>query len=439
VTAALLAEGFKADPYWWEAVPRGAAELQPLPPDADVVVVGSGYAGLSAAIALRRAGRSVIVVEAQSAGHGASTRSVGMIGGRLRQSFAALSKDFGAEKAHALLRETWEAYGWFCDFVRDEKIDCDLALSGRLICAWTPKDMEGLKRQADFLTTTFGIPAHTVSKDALRSEVVTDLYHGALVLPQDGGVDPAKYHLGLLRLALREGVIVIENTPVTGIVEGGETIEIITARGSLNARDVILATNAYTGRELPWYRRRIIAVGSHMIATSPLAPGELDRLLPAGRLVNDTRKLAYAFRASPDRRRLLVGGRALQVDRVDPVAIARQLKKALVQVFPTLANTSISHAWEGRVGFTFDRIPHIGKRGRVHHALGCNGSGIVMSSYLGRRTAEMVLAGRTTSLFAGQDLPSRPYYHGIPWFMPPMTFALSMQDKARSWLADITR
>ncbi|HEV7258025.1 MAG TPA: FAD-binding oxidoreductase [Bosea sp. (in: a-proteobacteria)] len=433
MSAALLAEGFKAEPYWWEAVPRGTANLRPLPAAADVAIVGSGYAGLSAAIALARAGRSVVVIEAQSAGHGASTRSVGMIGGRLRQSYTALAKDFGAEKALGLLRETWDAYGWFRGFVRDEAIECDLALSGRLICAWTPKDMEGLKRQADFLTKTFGIPAHTIGKEGLRADVATDLYHGAMVLPEDGGVDPAKYHLGLLRLARGEGVEVIEHTAVTGLVEGDEATEIVTARGSVQARDVILATNAYTGRELPWYRRRVIAVGSHMIATSPLPAGEVDRLLPGGQLVNDTRKLAYAFRASPDRQRLLVGGRALQLDRVDPVGIARRLKEVLVLSFPSLADIRVSHAWEGRVGFTFDRIPHMGRRGKVHHVLGCNGSGIVMSSYLGRRTAELLLSGRSTSLFAQQELPARPYYNGIPWFMPPMTFALSLQDRARSW------
>lgn len=429
----LLADGFKAEPYWWEAVRRGTADLRPLPKEADVVIVGSGYAGLSAAITLGRAGRSVVVIEAQSAGYGASTRSVGMIGGRLRQSYAALCKDFGAEKALGLLKETWEAYGWFRGFVRDEAIDCDLALSGRLICAWTQKDLEALKRQADFLTKTFGILAHTVGRDGLRADVATDLYHGAMVLPEDGGVDPAKYHSGLLRLARGEGVEIIEHTAVTGLVEGDEATEIVTARGSVQAREVILATNAYTGAELPWYRRRVIAVGSHMIATEALPGGAVERLLPGGRLVNDTRKLAFAFRASPDRRRLLVGGRALQVDRFDPVAIARRLKQVLVQSFPSLGETRVSHAWEGRVGFTFDRIPHIGRRGNIHHVLGCNGSGIVMSSYLGRRTAEMVMSGRSTSQFAQQELPSRPYYHGIPWFMAPMTMALSLQDRARSW------
>lgn len=433
MSGSLLAEGFKAQPYWWEAVPQGTADPQPLPADADVVIVGSGYAGLSAAITLARAGREVVVIEARSAGHGASTRSVGMIGGRLRQGYAALAKDFGAKKAHALLSETWNAYGWFRGFIRDENIDCDLALSGRLICAWTARDQEVLKRQAAFLTTTFGIPAHTVDKNGLPAHVATDLYHGAMVLPEDGGIDPAKYHLGLLRLARAHGVQIIEQTPVTGLTESGETTSVTTAAGEIRARDVILATNAYTGRELSWYRRRVIAVGSHMIATEPLAAGVVERLMPGGQLVNDTRKLAFAFRASPDRRRLLVGGRALQVDRVDPIAIARRLKQVMVQSFPSLAETRVSHAWEGRVGFTFDRIPHIGRRGNIHHVLGCNGSGIVMGSYLGRCTAELVLSGHSASHFAQQELPSRPYYNGIPWFMAPMTMALSLQDRARSW------
>lgn len=429
----VLADGFKAEPYWWEAVPRGTAARQAIPAEADVVIVGSGYAGLSAAIPLARAGRGVVVIEAHSAGHGASTRSVGMIGGRLRQSYVALAKDFGAEKAHALLSETWDAYGWFRRFVSDENIDCDLALSGRLICAWTARDMEMLKRQAAFLTTTFDIPAHTIDKDWLPAHVVTDLYHGAMMLPEDGGIDPAKYHRGLLRLARAHGVQVIEQTPVTELVESGKATSVVTAAGTTRARDVILATNAYTGRELPWYRRRVIAVGSHMIATEPLAAGIVEGLLPGGQLVNDTRKLAFAFRASPDRRRLLVGGRALQVDRVDPVAIARRLKQVMAQSFPSLAETRVSHAWEGRVGFTFDRIPHIGRRGNIHHVLGCNGSGIVMGSYLGRRTAELLLSGQSTSQFAQQELPSRPYYNGVPWFMAPMTMALSLQDRARSW------
>ncbi|SFC56295.1 Glycine/D-amino acid oxidase [Bosea sp. CRIB-10] len=434
MSPALLSDDFKAEPYWWEAVPQGTAEPGPLPETAEVVVVGSGYAGLSAAIALARAGRSVVVIEAKSAGHGASTRSVGMIGGRLRQSLAALARAFGAERADALLRETWDAYGWFRNFIRDERIDCDLALTGRLICAWTPGDMAALDKQADLLATRFGIPAQMIDKAGLRAELATDLYHGAMVLPQDGGLDPAKYHHGLLQLAKAAGVTVIEHTAVTGITESGAATRVITERGALTAPEVILATNAYTGRELPWYRRRVIAVGSHMIATSPLPAGTVDRLLPAGRLINDTRKLAYAFRASPDRRRLLVGGRALQVDRVDPIAIARRLKEVMVQAFPTLADAGVSHAWEGRVGFTFDRVPHIGRRGKLHYVLGCNGSGIVMSSYLGHRIAEMVMTGSTTSFFAGNELPSRPYYHGIPWFMPPMTFALSLQDRARSWL-----
>jgi glycine/D-amino acid oxidase-like deaminating enzyme len=406
-----------------------------LPERAEVVVVGAGYAGLSAALVMARAGRSVCVVEAQSAGWGASTRSVGMIGGRLRQSYAALAASLGEAEALGLMHEARDAYAWFRSFVAEEGIDCHLRQSGRLICAWTPKDLSRLDGLARLLSGKIGIPAEVLDRTALRSELGTDLHHGALLLPSDGGLHPALYHQGMLEAARKAGVTVVPHTAVTGIERSGQDFQVGTARGSgIAARNVILATNAYTGRALGWFHRRVIPVGSYMIATEALPRDLLDRLIPRHRLVNDTRQLAYAFRRAPDDDRLLVGGRASARDHADPRKVAAGLQRIMRQVFPQLAGTRVSHAWGGMVAFTFDRLPRVGQHEGVHYVLGCNGSGVVMNTYLGRKAAASVLGGADARTgFARPDFPTSPLYTGTPWFMPPLTLWYDARDRMARW------
>ncbi|HEY8610469.1 MAG TPA: FAD-dependent oxidoreductase [Roseomonas sp.] len=427
----LLAPGFSPEPYWWRAVPREEGEAVPLPARADVVVVGAGYAGLSAALPLARAGRSVCVVEARSAGWGASTRSVGMIGGRLRQGYAALAAKLGEGAALGLMHEARDAYAWFRHFVAEEGIDCHLQQSGRLICAWTPKDLSRLEGLARFLSARIGIPAEMLSQDGLRGELDSELHHGAMLLPEDGGLHPALYHQGLLKGARAAGVTVVPHTAVTAIERSGQGFQLDTAGGAgIAAGKVILATNAYTGRALGWFHRRIIPVGSYMIATELLPRDLLDRLIPRQRLVNDTRQLAYAFRRASDEDRLLIGGRASARDHADPRKVAAGLHRIMRQTFPQLAGTRVSHAWGGMVAFTFDRLPRVGQHDGVHYVLGCNGSGVVMNTYLGRKAAAAVLGGEDARTgFARAEFPTAPLYGGTPWFMPPLTLWYDARDR----------
>ncbi|MBP0439965.1 NAD(P)/FAD-dependent oxidoreductase [Tianweitania sediminis] len=426
-----LSADFKPEPYWWEDVPRRSAAEQDLPVETDVVVVGSGYAGLSCAIELARQGRSVTVIEARSLGFGASSRSVGMIGGRLRQSLGTLSQRFGAAKARDLLTETRDAFGWFLSFVAKEAIECELRLSGRLICAWTPKDLAALRRQRDVLAT-FDIRADMVDEADLRASIRTPLYHGAMLLPDDGGLHPSRYHEGLISSAHARGVGLISETPVTGVERSGASFLIQTSRGGVKARQVVLATNAYTGPEFSWFRRRIIPVGSHMMATEQMAPETIDAVLPTDSLVNDTRSLAYAIRKSPDGTRILVGGRALSGNAVEARGVAVRLMKVLRQVLPGLPMVKASHGWEGNVGFTLDRIPHMGVRDGIHYVTGCNGSGIVMASYLGMRAARLVCDIDEPSSFTGNAFKALPFYSGKAWFMPVISASMGLNDKLRA-------
>lgn len=429
--SSLLAPDFAPTPYWWRTAPPPEAVPGALPARCDVAVVGGGYAGLSAALAIARGGRSVCVLDAHAPGWGASTRSVGMIGGRLRQGYAALAATLGEAAALDLMCEARDAYAWFRGFVTEEDIDCDMAITGRLLCAWTPADLKRLEGLARFLSGRIGIAAAMLDRAALRQELASDLHHGAMSLPEDGGLHPARLHRGLLNAAQRAGATVVAPAAVRRIARNGTGFRLETAIGEMAARDVLLATNAHTGAEFPWFRKRVIPVGSYMIATETLPRDLLDRLLPRLRLVNDTRQLAYAFRRAPDDDRLLVGGRASALDHADPKRVVAGLHRILRGLFPELRDTRVSHAWGGMVAFTFDRLPRIGTHDGIHYVLGCNGSGVVMNTYLGSKAgARLVGTPDAATRFARDAFPTHPLYTGSPWFMAPLTAWYDLRDCA---------
>src|SRR5260370_4782446 len=191
----------KRDPYWWVAAPLARTAPMPVDPRCDVVIMGAGYTGLSAAITLARAGRSVQVFDRQKPGEGASSRNGGITSGNLRLSFAEMTKRFGEARATAILAEAKLAREDLYRFLAEEKIDCDFKLVGRFAGAAAPGDYDGLAREADLLHKTLGIEAYAVQRSGQRGLIGTDYYHGGNVRMDIGGLHPAKFHAEMLRLA----------------------------------------------------------------------------------------------------------------------------------------------------------------------------------------------------------------------------------------------
>lgn len=426
----LLAPGFTTDPYWWDAAPREPADGDAVPPArADVAIVGSGHTGLAAALTLARAGRSVVVFEADAPGYGASTRNAGYVGRTLYAKFGKLEKRYGTARAVALSREGIAANDFVSDLIEREQLACHYVRNGRFVAAETPRDYDIMAKDYANLVRHVGLQVDMVPRADQRRELGSDRYHGGAVVHGTGTLHPGLWHRELLDRTRKAGVAVIGRTPVTGVRREGDGFEVATPRGRISARNVIVATNGYTGTAAPAIRRRVVPVGAFMIATEPLGQDRAAAMLPALRPMIDSKINIYWARLSPDGERMLFGART-GIDDGPLTAKARKLRAHMAEVFPELATVKVTHCWTGNMGFTFDLLPHHGAIDGVHYAAGFCGVGIPMGSYLGHKTALKVLGARDAgTAFDDLPFPTRPLYNGNPWFLPPLLAYWNIRDR----------
>ncbi|MDG1935988.1 MAG: FAD-binding oxidoreductase [Paracoccaceae bacterium] len=418
LNSAQWGHGWKDTSYWLDDLPAFTDVAKQPPTHVDVAIVGSGYTGLNAALQSIRGGRSTAVLEAGSPGFGCSTRNGGQVSTSIKPSLESLSQKFGVERGRAIRKEGETALDWIEDLVTSENIDCNFLRSGCYHAAHTQKHYEKIVRDAEKVSRTEGIEAHVISRSNQLKELGSDTYHGGVLFPRHASLNPAKYHRGLLNRVLESGASVIGECSVIDIEKERNSFILTTTRGKVRARDVIVATNGYTTKLVPWLQRRVIPIGSYIIATEPLEPGVMDLVFPTNRIASDTCKVVYYYRPSPDRTRILFGGR-VSATETNPMVSGPKLLQDMFRIFPQLQGTKISHSWTGTVAYTFDEMAHIGRHDGLYYAMGYCGSGVSMASYLGMRLGQKVLGlpeGKTA--FDALPFPTRPLYNGKPWFLP---------------------
>ena len=417
-TSDMLAADCKTGSYWLDGLPDPPALPDRPLAKVDVAIVGSGYTGLNAAVETARGGRSTLVLDAGDPGSGCSTRNGGQISTSVKPTLEKLTARVGADRARAIRQEGGNALDWIEDFVTREGIACDFRRAGRYHGAHTPKHYQTLLRDAELLRRNEGIEVFEVPRQDQRRELGSDIYHGGVVFPRHAVLNPARSQRGLMERAVDAGVHITGHCAVTGIARDAGGFLVKTAKGQVRARDVIVATNGYTGNVTPWLRRRVIPIGSYVIATEELPEDLVDRLFPTDRIVTDTCKVVYYYRASPDRTRILFGGR-VSARETNPLLSAPRLYADMCRIFPDLSGYKITHSWTGTVAYTFDELAHTGTHDGVHYAMGYCGSGVSMASYLGMRMGQKVLGLKEgMTAFDGLPFPTRPLYYGKPWFLP---------------------
>ena len=430
MSASLFHPEFQTRPYWWDAYTPSHLPEAPIPREVPVVIIGAGYAGLSAAIELSRNGIECFVLDANEPGFGGSTRNGGMVSGGVNVGKGYIAKALPPDEAIPFLEDAADAFGHIEDLIARENIECGWTRSGYFLGAWCNKHFSGMQKKVDLLNAHAKSEAYLVQPDRQREEIGSDYYRGGLVIGRAAHLHPALYFQGLLTIAQRLNISIASKTPATRLVETDSGWEVETPRGTIRARDVIIATNGYTGGVTPELKRRVVPVGSYIIATEELPEGLADAISPRNRSIADTRRVLTYYRLSPDRKRLIFGGRA-KFAPTELKEAARILHGFMTDRFPELKSIRISHAWTGNVAFTVDEMPHMGKFGHLHYALGCNGSGVAMMSYLGHQTARKI-AGRVNRIcaFDRPEFPDHPLYNGNPWFLP----LVGSYFRARDWV-----
>lgn len=421
---------FKAQPFWWEAHRPSALPELTLPREARVVIVGAGYAGLSAALELTALGLVCLVLDVNEPGFGASTRNGGMVSGGVNVGKRYLSKPMPADEAAPFMADAADAFTLIEDLIAKEKIDCGWTKAGYFLGAWCKSHYDDMAKKVAHLNAEAKSNSYLVPQERQREEIGSDYYRGGMVVGRAAHLHPALFFKGLLELCQKRGVKIASKTPVTKLTQTTTGWSVETPRGTITAGDVIIATNGYTGDITPQLKRRVVPVGSYIIATEELPPDLAATLSPKNRSIADTRRVLTYYRMSPDKKRLIFSSSA-KFGHTDPVETAPILYQFMTDRYPQLKGVKITHAWTGNVAFTLDEMPHMGKFDNLHYALGCNGSGIAMMTYLGQQTARKV-AGKSNRVcaFDRPEFPDHPLYNGSTWFLP----FVGRYFRARDWI-----
>jgi gamma-glutamylputrescine oxidase len=373
---------------------------------ADVVIIGGGFTGLSAAAHLAKSGVDVVLIDANRFGDGASGRNGGQLGTGQRGSLDDMEAAYGWTRAKALFDLAEEAKAHLLEFARVNAIDIDF-MPGQISVAHKKRYVDDYRRYADYMREKAGYPHMTFMDAAETAERLGSThYYGGIRDTGTGHIHPLKLVIGTARVAAEAGARLFENTRSTSLSSSGGKIRVTTPTGSITAEKCLVAVNAYGGELEPVSASHIMPIGSFIGATVPL-PAD-SPVLPGGESVDDSRFVVRYFRKTRDNR-LLFGGREIYTVH-DPKDIHIHIRRQIAEIYPALKDIEITHGWGGYVGITVPRKPFVREvMPGVISAGGYSGHGVMLSNFVGKLYAETVAGNRDRlKLFEELNIPPFP-------------------------------
>lgn len=408
---------------WYEDTAGPRPEYPTLDGDrtCDVVIVGGGFTGLSAAAHLAKTGSDVVLIETHRFGDGASGRNGGQLGTGQRAWAEELEAEYGFSRAKALFDLAEEAKAHLLDFAAVNQIEIDY-MPGQMSVAHKKRYVDDYKAHAEIMANRFGYP-HISFMDAAETaeRLGSTHYFGGTRDTGTGHIHPLKLVIGTAKVATQAGAKLFEQTPSTGITSGGGKVRVATPKGTITAAKCLIGVNAYGGTLEPVSAAHIMPIGSFIGATVPL--GADSKVLPGGEAVDDSRFVVRYFRKSKDGR-LLFGGREIYAVN-DPKDIHIHIRRQIAEIYPSLKDVEITHGWGGYVGITVPRKPFVREvMPNVISIGGYSGHGVMLSNFFGKLYAETV-AGNRDRLKLIEDLKIPPFPGGRRLRAPLLFLALN--------------
>ncbi|HEX9841070.1 MAG TPA: FAD-binding oxidoreductase [Anaerolineales bacterium] len=408
--------------YWHTTVQMpNDSNRTPLPEKVDVAIMGGGYTGLSAARTLAKKGVKAAVLEANTIGWGASSRNGGMVLTGLKAGMKTVLEKYGRGIARQLFQCSLDSIDTVEQIVKEENIDCGFARHGHLLATNKPKHYDALQDEVEFMQKEFNHKVRLIPRAEQNGEIGSDIYHGALLDELSGGLNPAQYVAGLAGAAERAGATLHARARVHRLGRREKRFVLETEKGTLSAESVLVATSGYTGNVTKNLQKKVIPIGSFVIATEKLSDELVKELIPRGRMIFDYKHYLNYFRLWDNR--MIFGGRAAFFPETSNTIqrSAEILRREMIQVYPQLKDTKIEYVWGGTLDFAFDMMTHVGEVDGIYYSLGYAGHGVALATYLGKTVAEAMLKGEIEQHpFASFSFPDAPLglYNGFPWFLP---------------------
>lgn len=406
--------------FWWVDTPSPKSYCdKPLPAGTDVVIIGGGFTGTSAALRLAKNGANVTLLESETIGWGASSRNGGQALSCLHHTLTELIEQHGLERAREMFRASVRAADTVARIVTEEGIDCDYARNGNIEAASKPRHFDRLKMEQETLARVVDYETRLVPPGEAATELGTDSYCGLLVNERSAGLQPAKFVQGLALAAEQAGAHLHEGTRVIEVEKNlshnGNRFRVRTERGVVAAKEVFLAANAWIGQIVPHFRQRVFPAESYVIATEPLPENLAHKLIPNRRVVYDTKNMV-AYYALSRENRMVWGGEGTATG-LSAKWNVETLRRGMLRVFPELKDVTIDYYWGGTLGMTMDQNTHAGQVDGMWFSMCYVGHGVTLATYMGEQMANAILGAESFNPFDGLHIPRVPFYEGKAWFV----------------------
>jgi glycine/D-amino acid oxidase-like deaminating enzyme len=418
----------KQAPFWVEEHPRPEGITAELPSEADVLIVGSGLTGLTAALRLARGGRSVLVIDSGEIAAGASSVNGGMVSPDIKAGIKLIFDEHGPDVGREMWQATVRSVDIISDLAREEEIDVRIMQGGMAALGIGPDAQARFEQSVSWYREHVAVDWEVLGPSRIGEVIGGGPFTTAIFEPEGFGIQPARFVFGIAERVAASGASLVPHCEAISFEREGNAFRVMTSSGPVRAGEVVLATNGYTtARPSAELSRRIVPVGSYIVVTEPIED-LANELFPGGAMTYTKKRLLNYMRRTPDGR-VLIGGRRNLHTGLDLEESAAALRAQLVGYFPQLAEVPLTHVWGGKLAVPFDLVPHIGQIDGAWYALGYAGHGVGLSTLMGHELGGMLLGEEPPSVFSRVPHPTRFYYRGSPWFLTPASILYRALDR----------